>query len=73
MNQHKKGNIFLITTKKDYRKAVVEVNDMIKYVYSDRKTTTQRARPQAPIMHTNVSTYAQTLMNFHEANPVTTN
>ena len=24
-------------------------------------------------MHTNVSTYAQTLMNFHEENPVPTN
>ena len=46
---------------------------MIKYVYPDRETTTQRGRQQAPIMHTNVSTYAQTLMNFDEANPVPTN
>ena len=68
-----KGKYFFNYNKTEYRKAVVEVNDMIKYVYSDRKTTTQRARPQAPIMRTNVSTYAQTLMNFHEANPVTTN
>ena len=46
---------------------------MIKYVYPDQETTTQRGRQQTPIMHTNVSTYAQTLMNFHEANPVPTN
>ena len=72
MNQHKK-EFFFITTKTDYRKAVVEVNEMIKYVYLDRETTTQRGRQQAPIMHTNVSTYAQTLMNFDEANPVPTN
>ena len=43
---------------------------MIKYIYPDRETITQRERQNAPIMHTNVSTYAQTLMNFHEANPV---
>ena len=67
-----KGKYFFITTKTNYRKGVVEVNEMIKYVYPDRETTTQRARPQVPIMHTNVSTYAQTLMSFHEANPVPT-
>ena len=46
---------------------------MIKYVYSDRENTTQRERKQAPTMHTNVSTYAQTLMIFHEASPVPNN
>ena len=51
-------------------KAVVEVNEMITYIYSDRETTTYRERQQDPIMHTNVSTYAQTLMNFHKVNPV---
>ena len=65
-----KGKYFLITTKTDYRKAVIEVNEMIKYVYPDRETKTPRERQQAPIIHTNVSTYAQTLMHFHEANPV---
>ena len=45
---------------------------MIQYVYPDRETTTQRGRQQAPIMYTNVSTYAQTLMNFNEENPVPT-
>ena len=65
-----KGKYFLITTKTDYRKAVIEVNEMIKYVYPDRETKRPRERQQAPIIHTNVSTYAQTLMNFHEANPV---
>ena len=42
-------------------------------VYPDRDTITQRTRQQVPIMHTDVSTYAQTLMNFQEANPVPTN
>ena len=65
-----KGKYFLITTKTDYRKAVIEVNEMIKYVYPDRETKSSRERQQTPIIHTNVSTYAQTLMNFHEANPV---
>ena len=65
--------IFFITTKTDYRKAVVEVNEIIKYIYPDRETTTQRERQQAYIMHTNISTYTQTLMNFHEASPVPTN
>ena len=51
-------------------KAVIEVNEMIKYVYLDRETKTPRERQQAPILYTNVSTYAQTLMIFHEANPV---
>ena len=46
---------------------------MIKYVYPGRETTTQRERQQVPIMYTNVSTYAQTLMKFHETNPVPTN
>ena len=43
---------------------------MIIYIYPDRETKTKRERQQAPIMHTNVSTYAQTLMNFHKTNPV---
>ena len=65
-----KGKYSLITTKTDYRKAVIEVNVMIKYIYSDRETKPQRERQHGPIIHTNFSTYDQTLMNFHEANPV---
>lgn len=53
-----KGKCFLITTKIDYRKVVIEVNDMIKYIYPDRELQTQRERRQAPIIHTNISTYA---------------
>ena len=33
-----KGKYFLIITKADYRKAVVEVNDLIKYIYPNRIT-----------------------------------
>ena len=39
-----KSKYFFITTKTDYRKTVVEVNKMIKYVYLDRETTIQRGR-----------------------------
>ena len=48
---------------------------MIKYIYPDRvnreyNNYNQRSNP--PIIHNNVPTYAQTLMNFHESNPVPT-
>ena len=48
---------------------------MIKYIYPDRvirdyNNYDQRSNP--PIIHNNVSTYAQALMNFHESNPVLT-
>ena len=34
-----KGKYFLITTKTDYRKALTEANDMIKYIYPERTDT----------------------------------
>ena len=48
---------------------------MIKYIYPDRvnreyNNYNQRSNP--PIIHNNVSTYVQALMNFHESNPVPT-
>ena len=39
-----KGKYFSMTTKTDYRKAVVEVNDMIEYIYHNRITTPQRSQ-----------------------------
>ena len=68
-----KGKYFLITTKTDYRKALTEANDMITYIYPDRVITdliTSNQRSNIPIIHNNVSTYAQALMTFHESNPV---
>ena len=68
-----KGKYFLITTKTDYRKVLTEANDMIKYIYPDRVTTelkTSIQRINVPIIHNNVSTYAQALMTYHESNPV---
>ena len=68
-----KGKYFLITTKTYYRKALTEANDMIKYIYPARVTTaltTSIQRSNIPIIHNNVSTYAQALTIFHESNPV---
>ena len=68
-----KGKYFLITTKSDYKKASSEAKDMLKYIYPNRiNTNTQYISPQyeSPIIHNNVSTYAQALMHFHESNPV---
>ena len=62
-----KGKHFIITTKTDYRKALTEANDVIKYIYPE-KINNQRSN--IPIIHTNVYTYAQDLMTFHESNPV---
>ena len=56
-----KGKYFLITTKIDYRKALTEANDMIKYIYPERNNTNYNMynqRSNIPIIHTNVSTYA---------------
>ena len=70
-----KGKYFMIATKKDYKKAVVEVKSMIKYIYPDREEEERQEyqRANTPIIHNNVSTYAQALMLFHEDNPVPSN
>ena len=68
-----KGKYFLITTKSDYKKASIEAKDMLNYIYPNRVTNNiQYTSPQYenPIIHNNVSTYAQALMHFHESNPV---
>ena len=68
-----KGNYFLITTKSDYNKASIEAKDMINYTYPNRATNNiQYTNPQheSLIIRNNVSTYTQTLMHFHESNPV---
>ena len=60
-----KGKYFLITTNTDYKKASIEAKDMLKYVYPNRVTNDiQYPSPQKeiPIIHNNVSTYAQALM-----------
>ena len=46
---------------------------MLSYIYPNRVTNNiQYTSPQyeSPIIHNNVSTYAQALMHFHESNPV---
>ena len=65
----------MITTKKDYKLAVKEVKTIVKYVYPDREEDERQyyQRENNPVIHSNVSTYAQALMNFHEDNPVPTN
>ena len=55
-----KGKYFLITTKTDYRKALTEANDMIKYIYPDGFNiyfNTYNQRMNITIIHTNVSIY----------------
>ena len=70
-----KEKYFMIATKKDYKKAVVEVKSMIKYIYPDREEEERQEyqRANTPIIHNNVSTYTQALMLFHEDNPVPSN
>ena len=68
-----KGKYFLITAKTDYTKASIEAKGMLKYFYANRATNDiQYSSPQNenPIIHNNISTYVQTLMQFHESNPV---
>ena len=68
-----KGKYFLITTKTDDKKATIEVKDMLQYVYPNQKSTNIHYSSQQndiPILHTNVSTCAQALMQFHESNTV---
>ena len=68
-----KGKYFLITAKSDYKKASIEAKDILNYIYPNRVTNNiQYNIPQyeSPIIHNNVSTYAQALMHFHESNPV---
>ena len=69
-----KGKYFMITTKTDYRKAVREVNSMVKYIYPnqpDREIQTNERHPSLSI-HNNVSSYSQSLMHIREANPAPT-
>ena len=74
-NESTSKEIFLITTNKDYKQAVMEVKTMIKYIYPEREEDERQdyQRANTPIIHNNVSTYAQALMIFHEDNPVPTN
>ena len=70
-----KDKYFMITTKKDYKLAVKEIKTMLKYIYPEREEYERQdyQRENTPIIHSNVSTYAQVLMVFHENNPVPTN
>ena len=46
---------------------------MVNYIYSQRNTVDfnpSRQRSNIPIIHTNVSTYAKALIEFHEPNSV---
>ena len=62
----------LIITRTDYRKTVIEINDIFKHLYTDHEIQQPRERQQAPVLHNNISTYAQTLTKFYEANPILT-
>ena len=52
-----------------------EVKAMIKYVYPERKEEERQdyQRGNKPVIHNNVSSYAQVLANFHDDTPVPTN
>ena len=68
-----KGNYFPITTKTDYTKSLMEENEIVKWIYPQRPATlfnTQSQSSNILIINTNVSTYAHTLMTFHESKPV---
>ena len=69
-----KGKYFMITTKSDYKHVVKEVKAMLKYIYPNRKENERQEyqSENTPIIHSNVSTYDQALMLFHEENPVPT-
>ena len=69
-----KSKYFMITTKSDYKHAVKEVKAMLKYIYPNRKENERQEyqSENTPIIHSNVSTYDQALMLFHEENPVPT-
>ena len=46
---------------------------MVTYIYPNRKTTDinqSSQRNDTSIIHNNVSTYTQVLMQFHESNPI---
>ena len=69
-----KGKYFMITKKSDYKHAVKEVKAILKYVYPDREEDERQdyQSENTPIIHSNLSTYAQALIFFHEENPVPT-
>ena len=70
-----KGKDVMITAKIDYKNIVKEVKTMIKYVYPDREEDERQnyRRENTHILHSNISTYAQVLMLFHNENSVPTN
>ena len=73
-NSTSKTKHFMITTKTDYKRTVKEVKTMLKYVYPEKEDERQDyQRENTPIIHSNVSIYAQVLILFHEDNPVPTN
>ena len=64
-----KGKYFMIPTKTDYKKVVIEAKELVKYIYPDRNTEdlqTPRQINNNQIININVSTYAQDLMQFHD-------
>ena len=69
-----KGKYFLITTKNRLQESIYrKANDMIKHIYPDitnKGFNISSQRNNTPIIHTNVSTYFQALISFHEFNPV---
>ena len=69
-----KGKYFMITTKTDYKLVIKEVKTILKYVYPNREEDERQnyQRENTPIIYSNVSTYTQALMLFHQENPVPT-
>ena len=53
----------------------MEVKTMLKYIYPEREEDERQdyQRDNTPLIHSNVSTYTQALMLFHEDNPAPTN
>ena len=61
-----KGKYFMIMTKIDYKKVMIEVNERVKHIYPDRPTEdlqTPRHNNKIQIIHINISTYAQQFPN----------
>lgn len=60
----------MITTKIKYKKVVVELKYMLKYVYLDRKETESFKHKLSRVLHNNVSKYSQILMKSRDINHI---
>ena len=66
-----KGKYFLITTNTDYKKSFIEAKDMVNYPQrTTKELNLSNQRNNTSIIHSNLSTYTQALVQFHESNLV---